>query len=315
MTDDRTPSDETNPHDEQAEKAVADAIEEAIDTPSSIEAAALVEAAEIEEIEDQVDHAVAEAEDAAETATAVDRSGRAGPVERAMVHEAEEEISDAEEEIDDAEERERGLASRSDAAAISDLDEKIEAAEDAIDEAREIVEIVAEQVEERARILAVIPALESVAATFPTVRFELQTPLSGAQQIVVHVDRDRYAEFMAAVRDAGFEMFIDLCGVDYLRRRPRFEVVVNVVSMQHTKRLRVRVGIEADDPSLPSICLVYPGANFFERETYDLLGIRFEGHPDLSRILMPDDWEGHPLRKDYSVGSVPVQFKEANKAT
>jgi NADH-quinone oxidoreductase subunit C len=108
---------------------------------------------------------------------------------------------------------------------------------------------------------------------------------------------------------------VDLCGVDYLRRKPRFEVVVNVVSMQHTKRLRVRVGVEANNPTLPSISSVYPGANFFERETYDLLGISFEGHPDLTRILMPDDWEGHPLRKDYAVGSVPVQFKEAYKAT
>ena len=108
-----------------------------------------------------------EPEDAAETASAVDRSGRAGPVERARVHEAEEEISDAEVEIDVAEARERGLASRSDAAAISDLDEKIEAAEEVIDEARDVVEMVAEHVEERARALAVTPALETVAASIP----------------------------------------------------------------------------------------------------------------------------------------------------
>jgi NADH-quinone oxidoreductase subunit C len=313
MTDDRRPSDETRSDNEAAEKAVADAIEEAIDTPTSIEAAGLTEAAEIEEIEAEVDHAVHEAEDAVETATDVDRSGRAGPDERARVHEAEEEIAEAEKEIEEAAERERGVAARS-GVASPDLEAKIEAAEEEIDEAEDVVEMIAEHVEERARALAITPALESVAASFPVVRFELQAPLAGPLQIVAHVDRDQYLEFMAAVRDAGFEMFIDLCGVDYFRRRPRFDVVVNVVSLQHRARLRIRIGVAGGDPALASICSVYPGANFFERETYDLFGIEFDGHPDLTRILLPDDWEGYPLRKDYSVGSVPVQFKEANKA-
>jgi NADH-quinone oxidoreductase subunit C len=79
--------------------------------------------------------------------------------------------------------------------------------------------------------------------------------------------------------------------------------------------LRVRVGVAHDDPVVPSISGIYPGANFYEREAYDLFGIEFAGHPDLARILLPDDWEGHPLRKDYAVGSVPVQFKGAHKAT
>ena len=152
--------------------------------------------------------------------------------------------------------------------------------------------------------------LEDAAAAFPDVRFD---ELHG--DTVARVDRADLVGFMEAVRDAGYEMFIDLCAVDYLSRRPRFEVVVNVVSIQHERRLRVLVGVPGEDPTVPTISTVYPGSNFYEREAFDLFGIGFEGHPDPTRILLPDEWEGHPLRKDYPVGSVPVQFKEANKAT
>ena len=132
---------------------------------------------------------------------------------------------------------------------------------------------------------------------------------------VALVPVDELVGFVTAVRDAGYEMFVDLCAVDYLSRRPRFEVAINLVSIAPAKRLRILVGVDGSDPVAPSITGVYPGANFYEREAWDLFGIRFEGHPDLTRILLPDEWEGHPLRKDSPVGSVPVQFKEANKAT
>ena len=99
-----------------------------------------------------------------------------------------------------------------------------------------------------------------------------------------------------------------------LKRNPRFDVVVNLVSLTNKRRLRIRAGVPGDDPVAPSLTDVYPGTNFYEREIYDLLGIRFEGHPDLTRILLPDDWEGHPLRKNTSVGAVPVQFKSSNEA-
>ncbi len=99
-------------------------------------------------------------------------------------------------------------------------------------------------------------------------------------------------------------------------------ITVNILSqidfcsrVQHGLRLRARIPVEADDPTCPSLVPVYPGANFFEREIYDLFGISFDDHPDMTRILMPDEWVGHPLRKDYAVGSVPVQFKEANQVT
>ena len=108
-------------------------------------------------------------------------------------------------------------------------------------------------------------------------------------------------------------MCVDVTATDYHRsRRPRFDVVIGLLSMRHGLRLRLLVPVAAEKPEVPSIVPIYPGANFFERETYDMFGISFSDHPDLTRILMPDDWEGHPLRKDFGVGSVPVQFKEAH---
>lgn len=127
---------------------------------------------------------------------------------------------------------------------------------------------------------------------------------------VISVGPDGLVAVAAAARDAGFEMCVDVVGVDYLHRRPRFEVVVGLLSQQHKRRLRIRCGV-ADGQEVPSLTGVYPSANFYEREIYDLFGVNFTGHPDLTRILMPDEWVGHPLRKDYAVGAVPVQFKSA----
>jgi NADH-quinone oxidoreductase subunit C len=133
---------------------------------------------------------------------------------------------------------------------------------------------------------------------------------------VVRVERGRLAEFAAAAKEAGFEMFVDLCAVDYLRRpEGRFEIVVNLVSITEPQRIRILSALPGSDPSAPSLTGVYPGANFYEREAYDLFGIDFEGHPDLTRILLPDEWAGHPLRKDAPVGSVPVQFKHPDEDT
>ena len=140
-------------------------------------------------------------------------------------------------------------------------------------------------------------------------------------QQVLHVTRENYLDVMSALRSDGFDLCADLCAVDYLahpaRAVPdgvspeRFEVVVDLLSLQHRKRARVRVQVPESDPRVTSLFGLYPGTEVMEREAFDLMGVRFDGHPDLSRILMPEDWEGHPLRKDYSVGRVPVQFKAA----
>lgn len=133
--------------------------------------------------------------------------------------------------------------------------------------------------------------------------------------------RETYHRMVSAFRDAGFETCSDLCAVDYLthpgRTLPegvppeRFEVVVNLLSLSMRQRVRVRVQVPEADPAVDSLNDLYPGTEAMEREAFDMVGIVFSGHPDLTRILMPEDWEGHPLRKDYGVGRVPVQFKEA----
>jgi NADH-quinone oxidoreductase subunit C len=116
-------------------------------------------------------------------------------------------------------------------------------------------------------------------------------------------------------------MLADLTAVDYLthagRALPpqvspeRFEVVANLLSLSLNSRVRIRVQVPETEPVVETLWDLYPGAEAMEREAYDMFGILFTGHPDLTRILMPEDWEGHPLRKDYPVGRVPVQFKEA----
>ncbi len=132
---------------------------------------------------------------------------------------------------------------------------------------------------------------------------------------------DQYLALVRALKDDGFELCADLCGVDYLehfdRALPegvtptRFEVVVNLLSLSKRVRVRVRVQAGTKEPRVDSLFDLYPGSEAMEREAFDLFGILFDGHPDLTRILMPEEWEGHPLRKDYAVGRVPVQFKEA----
>ncbi len=101
----------------------------------------------------------------------------------------------------------------------------------------------------------------------------------------------------------------DLCGVDRLGLGgERFEVVVQLLHRERKERITLHIAAEADPPTVPSVVEVFPTATFMEREAFDLFGISFDGHPNLTRILMPEEWEGHPLRKDYGVGKVPIQF-------
>jgi NADH-quinone oxidoreductase subunit C len=141
-------------------------------------------------------------------------------------------------------------------------------------------------------------------------------------QEVIHVSAERYLDVVKALADEGYVMCIDLCGIDYLEfmdralpadiKPERFEVVVNLLDMGQRRRTRLRVQVAESDPTVASLFDLYPGTEAMEREAYDMFGILFADHPDLTRILMPEDWVGHPLRKDYEVGRIPVQFKGAH---
>lgn len=163
------------------------------------------------------------------------------------------------------------------------------------------------------------PAEEAAAAPAETMYDALVT--RSRDQVVLHPTRESYPALLRALHADGFHMALDLCGVDYLthpgRELPagieaeRFEVVVNLINHRTRSRLRIRVQVPEDDAVLASATGLYPGLDAPEREAFDMFGISFDGHPDLTRILMPEDWVGHPLRKDYDPGRIPVQFKGA----
>jgi NADH-quinone oxidoreductase subunit C len=167
------------------------------------------------------------------------------------------------------------------------------------------------------------PEADAEAASEPELLHGVPVSWSRGQQ-VAHPDRQGYLALLGKLADDGFHMVVDLTAVDYLthpgRSLPegiaaeRFEVVVNLRDIEHRRRIRVRVQVPEADPTLPSLFDLFPGTEAMEREVYDMFGITFTGHPDLTRILMPEDWVGHPLRKDYEVGRIPVQFKGAPEA-
>jgi NADH-quinone oxidoreductase subunit C len=105
----------------------------------------------------------------------------------------------------------------------------------------------------------------------------------------------------ATVQEAGYNFFEDMTAVDWFPSEPRFQLSYHILSHSFKERIRLRVMLDGADPAIDSITPVWQSAGYYEREVFDLFGVRFEGHPDLRRILMPDDWNGHPLRKDYPV--------------
>jgi NADH-quinone oxidoreductase subunit C len=163
------------------------------------------------------------------------------------------------------------------------------------------------------------PPADEVAAAL-VARFEGSIAIEHHGQWVVYVDRASLADVARYLRDdEQFTMCVDVTAVDHLLtgarhtpagvERERFEVVANFLSHARNRRIRVICEVPESDPTVPTLTDVYMGTNFPERETFDLFGITFDGHPDLTRILMPDDWKGYPLRKDDAPGRVPVTFK------
>ncbi|HEV3511475.1 MAG TPA: NADH-quinone oxidoreductase subunit C [Candidatus Sulfotelmatobacter sp.] len=123
-------------------------------------------------------------------------------------------------------------------------------------------------------------------------------------EMTIFVGRSDIREACALLKEDSacpFNFLSDITCVDWYPSEPRFEVVYHLLSIPNKERVRLKVHLNSANPALDSITPVWPGANYFEREVFDLFGVRFNGHPYLRRILMPEDWEGHPLRKDYPV--------------
>jgi NADH-quinone oxidoreductase subunit C len=138
--------------------------------------------------------------------------------------------------------------------------------------------------------------------------------LLALDEVTVTVPRDRLIETLGALRDEdelGFGFLADLSCTDWPGRDPRIWMAYHLLSLERNHRVRVKAGLPADDLRIASATSVFASANWQEREVYDLFGVEFEGHPDLERILMPSDWEGHPLRKDHPLGGVPTQYHGA----
>jgi NADH-quinone oxidoreductase subunit C len=138
--------------------------------------------------------------------------------------------------------------------------------------------------------------------------------LLARDEVIVVVGRDELVDALVRLRDQtdlSFGFLSSITATDHPGGEPRFWVVYELRSVEHAHRLRLKVGLPGEDPLVPSVTPLFPTANWHEREVWDLFGIVFEGHPDLDRILLPDDWEGHPLRKDEELGGVGTQYHGA----
>ena len=151
----------------------------------------------------------------------------------------------------------------------------------------------------------------TVQAAVPEAQIEGAPSLD--RQTTIYVSRDHVPELARALRDEpalAFAFLSELTAVDFWPKEPRFEVVYVLVSIAHRLRLRMKVRLAGDDPHVTTVSGVWPAANWLEREVWDLFGIAFDGHPDPRRLLMPEDWQGYPLRKDH-----PVQIRMTPNAS
>jgi len=128
-------------------------------------------------------------------------------------------------------------------------------------------------------------------------------------ELTLHISREHLLDIAAALR---FELCSSVSGVDYLGSERRLHSVYHLTSMTYRRRLRLEVAVSIEDPHVPSVTKLWPTADWQERESYDMFGIVYDGHPALTRILMPDDWDGFPQRKDYPLGGIAVQYKGAS---
>jgi NADH-quinone oxidoreductase subunit C len=138
--------------------------------------------------------------------------------------------------------------------------------------------------------------------------------LEARGEVTVTVAADQLLRALRYLRDEedlSFRFLSDLTATDWPRAEPRFWVAYHLLSHEHARRVRVKVGLPGAEPRVPSVTSLYPTADWLEREAYDFFGVIFEGHPDLRRIEMPEGWVGHPLRKDEPLAGVNTQYKGA----
>ncbi|MDT7538488.1 MAG: NADH-quinone oxidoreductase subunit [Actinomycetota bacterium] len=156
--------------------------------------------------------------------------------------------------------------------------------------------------------------VDALEAVYPSYSDAVKKVVIDRNELTLHVDAAHVADVARVMRDdenLRFELLSNLSGVDYPAQERRLHVVYNLTSMTYRRRVRLEVAVTTEDPHVQSVCDVYPTADFHERECWDMFGVVFDGHPALTRILMPDDWDGHPQRKDYPLGGVPVEYKGA----
>ena len=156
--------------------------------------------------------------------------------------------------------------------------------------------------------------VDALLAAYPDAKHGIVKTVLDRGELTLHVDRNHLVGIATALRNdpsLRFELLSSVSGVDYLGSANRLHSVYHFTSMTYRRRIRVEVELSIDDPHVPSLTSLYPTTDWQERETFDMFGIVYDGHPSLTRILMPDDWDGHPQRKDYPLGGIPVQYKGA----
>ena len=142
------------------------------------------------------------------------------------------------------------------------------------------------------------PAVAAILASSPEMLADARWD---RDELTLTIPREDIVAAAKTVQQAGYNFLEDITAVDWFPAVPRFQISYHILSHAHKERIRLRVMIDEASASLDSITPVWPSADYYEREVFDLFGVRFDGHPNLRRIMMPDDWSGHPLRKDYPV--------------
>ena len=157
--------------------------------------------------------------------------------------------------------------------------------------------------------------VDALTEAFPGAGGAIERVVVDRGELTLHIEPEQIASVCQTLRDdpaLRFELCSSVSGVDYLGHDDkRLHITYHLTSLTFRRRIRLECAVSAENPRLPTVTQVYPTADWQERETYDMFGVLFEGHPALTRILMPDDWEGHPQRKDYPLGGVPVEYKGA----